>query len=94
MIPLGKPLPKTGVFAHGEAETVAANIARALTGRGSATGFAGRGGCFVETGGDRAGFGRGDSYAEPLPDVRLRKAARRWHWAKVLFERRWLRRLS
>ena len=91
---LGKPLPKAGVFAHGEAEVVAENVARAITGRGSATSFDGEGACFVETGGDRAGFGSGDFYAEPLPDVKLRSPGRRWHLAKVLFEKRWLRRLS
>jgi NADH dehydrogenase FAD-containing subunit len=31
---LDKPLPKAGVFAHGEAEIVAKNIAHGITGRG------------------------------------------------------------
>lgn len=89
---LGKPLPKAGVFAHGEAEVVADNIACAITGSGRPAKFDGHGGCFVETGDGKAGFGRGNFYAEPLPQVRLRKAGRRWHMAKVLFERRWLRK--
>jgi sulfide:quinone oxidoreductase len=88
---LGKPLPKAGVFAHGEAEVVAQNIARAITGKGTPASFDGYGGCFIETGDGKAGFGRGNFYAEPLPDVKLKKVGRRWHWGKVLFEKRWLR---
>ena len=34
---LGKPLPKAGVFAHAEAEIVAKNIARTITGQGRST---------------------------------------------------------
>lgn len=90
---LGKPLPKAGVFAHGEAEVVAANVARVLTDAGAGAEFEGHGACFLETGAGRAGFGSGNFYAEPLPDVRLRKPGRRWHLAKVVFEKRWLRRL-
>ena len=89
---LGKPLPKAGVFAHAEAEVVAANIARAVTGKGRPASFAGHGSCFIEVGDGKAGFGRGNFYAEPLPEVRLHKVGRRWHAAKVLFERNWLRK--
>lgn len=89
---LGKPLPKAGVFAHGEAEVVAGNIADAVKGGDRRAEFGGRGACFVETGDGRAGFGSGSFYAEPLPEMRLRAPARRWHLAKVLYERRWLRK--
>jgi sulfide:quinone oxidoreductase len=88
---LGKPLPKAGVFAHGEAEVVARNVARAITGKGQPAAFDGFGECFVETGDGKAGFGRGNFYAEPLPSVKLENPARRWHWGKVIFEKRWLR---
>lgn len=92
-IPLavGKPLPKAGVFAHGEAEAVARNIARAITGRGEPATFEGAGECFVETGDGRAGFGKGNFYAEPTPQVKLHPPGRRWHAGKVLFEKYWLR---
>jgi sulfide:quinone oxidoreductase len=89
---LGKPLPKAGVFAHGEAEVVARNIVRAITGRGSPAVFDGAGECFIETGDARAGFGTGNFYAEPVPSVRMRPPGYRWHLAKVLFEKTWLRR--
>src|SRR5574341_146488 len=68
---LGKPLPKAGVFAHAEAEAVAKNIARAIVDKGKPTAFDGEGECFIETGDGRAGFGKGNFYAEPLPQVKL-----------------------
>jgi sulfide:quinone oxidoreductase len=93
-IPLavGKPLPKAGTFAHEQAKVVAHNIAHAVTGRGQPARFDGHGACFLEIGDGRAGFGSGDFYAEPTPQVRLRQPARRWHLGKVLFEKNWLRR--
>lgn len=89
---MGKPLPKAGVFAHAQAEVVAHNIASALMGRGTRLTFNGEGKCFLETGDGRAGLGAGNFYAEPTPQVRLYATARRWHWGKVIFERRWLKR--
>jgi sulfide:quinone oxidoreductase len=44
------------------------------------------------TGDGKAGFGSGNFFAEPLPRVKVHPSARRWHAAKVLFERDWLRR--
>jgi sulfide:quinone oxidoreductase len=87
---LGKPLPKAGVFAHGEGEVVARNIARAITGKGAADRFNGHGECFIEVGEGRAGFGAGNFYAEPTPMVTLHMPSRRWHLGKVLFEKTWL----
>jgi sulfide:quinone oxidoreductase len=93
-IPLvtGKPLPKAGVFAHGEAEVVANNIARAVTGRGRPRSFDGHGECFIEIGDGRAGFGSGNFFAEPAPDVRLRPPGRLLHLGKVAYEKYWLYR--
>lgn len=92
MIPLkmGRPLPKAGVFAHGQAETVAHNIAHEWSGRGAPQRFDGSGMCFIETGGGRAGMGSGNFYAEPLPEVTLRAPGLLWHGAKVLYEKYWL----
>lgn len=95
-IPLktGKPLPKAGVFAERQALAVAATITREITGRGEAAWFDGHGDCFIETGDHKAGFGRGDFYAEPVPRVRLHEPSRRWHLGKILFEKKWLWRWS
>ncbi|MBI2984002.1 MAG: NAD(P)/FAD-dependent oxidoreductase [Chloroflexi bacterium] len=85
----GKPLPKAGVFAHGEARVVAREIAASFGGAQPES-FDGKGYCWVEVGGGRAGFAEGDFYAEPALAVRLRTPARYWHIGKVLFERSWI----
>ena len=89
---MGKPLPKAGVFAEREAKVVAHNIAGEIIGKGESKVFAGHGECFIETGSNKAGFGRGDFYAEPAPQIALHEPSIRWHLAKVLFEKNWLRR--
>jgi sulfide:quinone oxidoreductase len=87
---LGKPLPKAGVFAHGQAVVVAKNIAATIAGGNAAARFNGHGECFVEIGDGKAGFGGGDFYAEPKPNVTVRAPSWRWHLGKVLFEKSWL----
>jgi sulfide:quinone oxidoreductase len=93
-IPLvtGRPLPKAGVFAHGEAEVVANNIVHAITGKGAPRAFEGHGACFIEIGDGRAGFGSGNFLAEPAPQIRLRQPGRLLHLGKVAYEKYWLYR--
>jgi len=90
MLKMGRPLPKAGVFAHGEAEVVADNIAVEITGKGERRTFDGHGECFVETGDGKAGFGTGNFYAEPVPEIRLRGPNRALHLGKIAFEKYWL----
>lgn len=85
----GKPLPKAGVFAHAQALTVAQTLAAEL-GVGQAAAFDGGGYCWVELGGGVAAFASGAFYAEPNPQVTLRRPGRLWHLGKVLFERSWM----
>lgn len=91
---MGKPLPRAGVFAHAQGHVVADNIAASIDGRVSAARFDAKGGCFIEVGDGRAGYGSGDFYADPSPAVRVRPPSRLWHLGKVAFEqdvmRRWL----
>ena len=91
-IPLanGRFLPKAGVFAHGQAEVVAKRMAAELTGRTPTAGFDGKGACFLEMGDGSAAYASGDFYAEPRPQVRMRRPGRHWHLGKVAFERYWL----
>ncbi len=86
----GKMLPKAGVFAHGEAEVVARNIAAEVHGRDAHWAFGGQGACFLETSRGKAAYVTGKFFAEPEPDVDLRQPSFLWHWAKVGFERMWL----
>lgn len=88
-LPNGRPLPKAGVFAHGQALAVAQTLAAALQG-GEAAAFDGAGYCWVELGGGQAAFATGEFYAEPSPEVALRQPGRLWHLGKVLFERYWM----
>ena len=87
---LGKPLPKAGVFAHAQGDVVAEIIANRLQGKPETATFDGHGECFIEVGAGRAGFARGNFYAEPRPTVRVFRPGRHWHAAKVAFERHWL----
>ena len=89
---IGKPLPKAGVFAHYEAEVVAHNIACAITGKGKPTRFSGDGECFLESGDGRAGFGSGNFYADPAPQIALKPPSVMRHFGKVLYEKYWLYR--
>ena len=92
VIPLGdgKTLPKTGVFAHGQAEVVSRNIAAEIAGGQPIWAFGGQGGCFLSASAGKAAFVTGNFFAQPGPDVRLRGPSRRWHWAKAGYERLWL----
>ncbi|HEX6473929.1 MAG TPA: FAD-dependent oxidoreductase [Candidatus Limnocylindria bacterium] len=71
-IPLsnGVALPKAGLCAQLEGETVAARIAAHLRGETPVSTFDGRGACFLEMGGGEASVIRGDFFADP-PAVEL-----------------------
>ncbi len=92
VLAIGKPLPRAGVFAHGQAHVVADTISAVISGAPAPKGFDGHGGCFIETGAGRAAYGSGDFYAVPAPSVALHSPARRWHWGKAMFELRVMRR--
>ncbi len=89
--PSGMPLPKAGVFAEGQAKTVAAVVAGYMSGKTEpAANFYGHGTCFLETGGGMAGRATGSFYAEPEPHVRFNSPGRFWGWQKWLFEKWWM----
>ncbi len=88
-IPSGKALPKAGVFANREAEVVAENLAAEWAGQAPERAYDGTGACYIEAGAGRAGFGSGNFYASPMPEMRLHPPARRWHWGKVAYEKYW-----
>ena len=94
VLKIGKPLPRAGVFAHGQARVVVDRITAAIAGEPEEARFDGHGGCFIETGNGRAAYGAGNFYADPAPSVELHAPARRWHLGKTALEfnvmRRWL----
>lgn len=87
---MGKPLPKAGVFAHGQAEVLANNITVSLTGTGTPSSFQGFGECFVEIGDGKAALGRGNFYGDPAPLIEMKAPGLFWHLGKVWFEKYWL----
>ena len=86
----GLMLPKAGVFAHGEAEVVARNIAAEIKGGKGRWDFGGEGSCFLETGYGKAAKVTGNFYTEPDPEVRMRQPSFLWRWEKEGFIRTWL----
>lgn len=89
-LPNGKALPKAGVFAHAEAKVVARRIADGVEGKTPDAMFDGHGSCWIELGDGRAGFAGGNFYAEPEPQIKIRRPGRPLHWGKVAFEKWWL----
>ena len=83
-------LPKAGVFAHAQAKVVAQRITAEITKVGEPSEFPGVGYCMLEAGESMAGFAFGDFFAEPSPQIELRKIGKTWHLGKVLFEQWWL----
>ena len=84
-------LPKAGVFAHGQAEIVANNIAVEIKKRGKLREWDGHGSCFLEVGHGQSAFVEGKFFAEPKPEIKFHMPGRRWHLQKVLFEKYWMR---
>ena len=85
-------MPKAGVFANREGEVVAHNIAAQVNSTGQTDSYEGQGECFIEVGGGKAGFGRGNFYTEPTPAIKLHRPTRYWHAGKVLYEKDWMLR--
>ncbi len=91
-IPLasGLMLPKAGVFAQGEAEVVARNIAAEIKGEEERWAFGGEGACFLDTGYGKAAYVTGKFYAEPDPEMLMRQPSLLWRWVKEGSIRIWL----
>lgn len=83
-------LPKAGVFAHGQAEVVANNIAVEISGKGSRKEWDGGGACFLETGKGQSAFVKGLFMGESKPKIEFHPPGRVWHMQKVAFEKYWM----
>jgi sulfide:quinone oxidoreductase len=86
----GRWLPKAAVFAHGEAEVVARNIAAEVEGADPIWAYGGQGACFMSAGGGKAAYLTAEYFAKPEPEVSLKGPSRFWHWSRLGFERMWL----
>jgi sulfide:quinone oxidoreductase len=84
-LPNGLAMPKAGLFAQKEGETVAERIAAELRGIPATATFDGIGSCFLEMGGGEASVISGDFYADP-PVASLSAASRELRGDKEQFE--------
>jgi sulfide:quinone oxidoreductase len=82
-------IPKAGIFAEGEANTVSQQIINEITNNNSnkATRFDGKGFCFMEIGDKKAGFIDADLYNEAGPITRLDPPSEELYQKKLEFER-------
>ncbi|MDG6906689.1 MAG: FAD-dependent oxidoreductase [Nitrososphaerota archaeon] len=83
-------LPKAGVFAHGQAEVVANNLAAEIKGRGKPKEWSGEGACFLEVGKGQSAYVKGTFLAEPKPEIEFHMPWKVWHMEKVAFEKYWM----
>lgn len=80
-------IPKAGIFAEAEARVAAQQIIDEIKNRQPAAAFDGRGYCFMETGGRKAGYIEADFFAEPAPVLRLEPPSEGNYLQKHEFER-------
>lgn len=80
-------VPKAGIFAEGQGITVARNIISQIQKEKESEIFDGKGGCFVELGGDTAGYVEVDMFAKPNPITLLRDPAHEHMKEKEKFEK-------
>ena len=83
-------LSKAGVFAHGQAEVVAHNLAVQITGRGHEKSWDGHGACFLEVARGKSAYMSGNFLAAPRPHLTFRTPRAIYHTQKVLFEKYWM----
>jgi sulfide:quinone oxidoreductase len=82
-------LPKAGVFAQGQAEVVANNLAVSVTGKGKMRQWDGRGSCHLQVSKSESAFVQGNFLSNP-PKLEFHPANRKWYFDKVKRERAWL----
>ncbi len=92
-LPNGLMLPKAEVFAEGEANVVAEEIATEVEGGLALAGFDGKELFFLETGGGQASFVRRDFFASLGPKVEVGEPSSEWLREKHAFEEVRLRKM-
>ena len=80
-------VPKAGVFAEGEAITVAQNIISKIQFKKESSLFDGKGGCFIESGRDTASLIEVDMFSESKPLTKLTESTTEHLDEKIQFEK-------
>ena len=84
-------LPKAGIFAEGQAEVVANNIAFLITGKGERKAWDGSGYCFLGVSRSESAFLQGSFLSNP-PRLEFHPPRRKWFLDKVAYEKGWMQR--
>ncbi len=82
----GKAVPKAGIFAEGEGETVARNIIAKIRSGEAEELYDGRGGCFLESGKETASIIEVDMFGQAGPTTRITEPAPEHLDTKKAFE--------
>src|SRR3989338_6458794 len=80
-------VPKAGIFAEGEAITVAQNIISKIQSKKEYSLFDGKGGCFIESGRDTVSLIEVDMFSEPKPSTKLTESTAKHLDEKIQFEK-------
>jgi len=83
-------LPKAGVFATGEAEVVANNLAVSITKKGGMKQWNGEGSCYLQVGKSESAFLKGSFLSNP-PRLEFHPPRRKWFLEKLRLEKEWLK---
>jgi len=83
-------LPKAGVFAQGQGEVVANNLAYSISGKGERRAWDGSGHCFLGVSKAESAFLKGSFLSNP-PRLEFHPPRRKWHLDKVAFEKHSMR---
>src|SRR5438034_246211 len=82
-------LPKAGVFAQGQAEVVANNLAVSLTKKGEMKQWGGEGSCYLQVAKSESAFLKGAFLSNP-PRLEFHPPRRKWFLEKLRLEKEWL----
>ena len=80
-------VPKAGVFAEGEGDTVAQNIVSKIQSKEESALFDGKGSCFIESGRDTASLIEVDMFSGPAPSTNLTESTSEHLDEKLQFEK-------
>jgi len=80
-------VPKAGIFAEGEAITVAQNITSIINSKKGSSLYNGKGGCFIESGRNTASLIEVDMFSQPNPSTKLTKSTTKHLDEKIQFEK-------
>lgn len=83
-------LPKAGVFAQGQAEVLANNLAVSITKKGAMKRWAGEGSCYLQVTKSESAFLKGTFLSNP-PRLEFHPPRRKWFLEKVRLEKEWLK---